>query len=529
MKNIINTILMASLSAAMTACIGNYEEINYDHYGPGSGDVLADDYALGSAMNNLAGCVISPDVNTAQFTDCLLGGTMGGYFADSQNTWTNTISNYNPTDDWTRVFLKSDKVIPVLYTNYNAVKAISEQTGNPVPLAIAKIIKVAAMHRITDTYGAIPYSKIGENGAITTPYDSQEQIYRKFFEELNEAITDLIANENEALVATADYIYSGNVKKWIKFANSLRLRLAMRVSNVDKTLATSEAQKALENSYGVIESSDENIQISGKGYQNPLAGVAGWGETYMGATIASVLNGYEDPRISIYYNPATLAEHTEEYLGVPQGVYAKDGDPNYYQSYSFINTQTITASTPAVLLTAAETWFLRAEASLRGINPKNESAKQCYETGVQTSFSQWGAGDASLYLTSKGKPTDYINYAAGPGKDMKALITITPNFDDAVNQEEQLEKIITQKWIACWPEGMEAWAEQRRTGYPKLFKVQTNNSNGTIDTDIMIRRLPFSQDDAKKDPEQYKNLCTALGGADNGGTRLWWDTGKNNF
>ena len=229
MKNIINTILMASLSAAMTACIGNYEEINYDHYGPGSGDVLADDYALGSAMNNLAGCVISPDVNTAQFTDCLLGGTMGGYFADSQNTWTNTISNYNPTDDWTRVFLKSDKVIPVLYTNYNAVKAISEQTGNPVPLAIAKIIKVAAMHRITDTYGAIPYSKIGENGAITTPYDSQEQIYRKFFEELNEAITDLIANENEALVATADYIYSGNVKKWIKFANSLKLRLAMRI------------------------------------------------------------------------------------------------------------------------------------------------------------------------------------------------------------------------------------------------------------------------------------------------------------
>lgn len=85
------------------------------------------------------------------------------------------------------------------------------------------------------------------------------------------------------------------------------------------------------------------------------------------------------------------------------------------------------------------------------------------------------------------------------------------------------------KWIACWPEGMEAWTEQRRTGYPKLFKVQTNNSNGTIDTDIMIRRLPFSQDDAKKDPEQYKNLCTALGGADNGGTRLWWDTGKTTF
>lgn len=393
------------------------------------------------------------------------------------------------------------------------------------------ILKVEAMHRITDTYGPIVYSKFRKNE--TNSVDTQEEAYKAFFDDLDKAVdaldTYLKEGGKEDGVKSINMCNCPTASRWIKFANSLRLRLAMRVSNVDKTLATSEAQKALENSYGVIESSDENIQISGKGYQNPLAGVAGWGETYMGATIASVLNGYEDPRISIYYNPATLAEHTEEYLGVPQGVYAKDGDPNYYQSYSFINTQTITASTPAVLLTAAETWFLRAEASLRGINPKNESAKQCYETGVQTSFSQWGAGDASLYLTSKGKPTDYINYAAGPGKDMKALITTTPNFDDAVNQEEQLEKIITQKWIACWPEGMEAWAEQRRTGYPKLFKVQTNNSNGTIDTDIMIRRLPFSQDDAKKDPEQYKNLCTALGGADNGGTRLWWDTGKNNF
>ncbi len=305
------------------------------------------------------------------------------------------------------------------------------------------ILKVEAMHRITDTYGPIVYSKFEKNE--TNSVDTQEEAYKAFFDDLDKAVdaldTYLKEGGKEDGVKSINMCNCPTASRWIKFANSLRLRLAMRVSNVNKTLATSEARKALENSYGVIESSDENIQISGKGYQNPLAGVAGWGETYMGATIASVLNGYKDPRISIYYNPA----------------------------------------------------------------------------------------NASLYLTSKGKPTDYINYAAGPGKDMKALITTTPNFDDAVNQEEQLEKIITQKWIACWPEGMEAWAEQRRTGYPKLFKVQTNNSNGTIDTDIMIRRLPFSQDDAKKDPEQYKNLCTALGGADNGGTRLWWDTGKNNF
>ena len=112
---------------------------------------------------------------------------------------------------------------------------------------------------------------------------------------------------------------------------------------------------------------------------------------------------------------------------------------------------------------------------------------------------------------------------------MKALITITPKWDESASPEVKLERIITQKWLACFPESYEAWSEQRRTGYPRLFKVQTNNSGGAIDTEIMIRRLPFSVDDAEKSPEQYGFLKSALGGADNGGTRLWWDTGKNNF
>lgn len=118
---------------------------------------------------------------------------------------------------------------------------------------------------------------------------------------------------------------------------------------------------------------------------------------------------------------------------------------------------------------------------------------------------------------------------ASGGKDMKTLISISPKWNASADNEGKLEQIITQKWLACWPESYEAWSEQRRTGYPKLFKVQTNNSAGKIDTDAMIRRLPFSTDDADKDPIQYKFLLQALGGADNGGTRLWWDTGKNNF
>ena len=154
MKHILSTIIISSLIAVTaSSCTGKFEEINSNPYQPG--DLSEDDYALGSAMNNLAGCVVSPDVNTAQFTDCLLGGPLGGYFADSQSTWKATISNYNPTDDWTRVFLKSDRVLPVLFSNLNVVEIVSQNTNNPLPLAIAQVIKVAAMHRVTDAYGPI--------------------------------------------------------------------------------------------------------------------------------------------------------------------------------------------------------------------------------------------------------------------------------------------------------------------------------------------------------------------------------------
>lgn len=258
MKKIINTMILSLLTWVFASCTANYININSNPYEPSPEELGWDDYALGAAMNNLAGCVVSPDVNTAQFTDCLLGGPLGGYFADSKTDWKNTISNYNPTDDWTNVFLSSDKVIPVLYTNFAAIKTVSEQTKNPIPLAIAKVVRVAAMHRVTDAYGPIPYSQIGADGAITTPYDSQEQVYDAFFDELDEAIATLTENQNGALVASADYVYGGNVKNWIKFANSLKLRLAIRIAYANLDKARMMAESAIKNEVGVITSNDEN-------------------------------------------------------------------------------------------------------------------------------------------------------------------------------------------------------------------------------------------------------------------------------
>jgi len=538
MKKIYKIALLSSLSTMFVACTANFEEINYDHFGPGTGDVLADDYALGSAMNNLAGCVVSPDVNTTQFTDCLLGGTTGGYFADSQNSWSNTISNYNPTDDWTRVFLKSDKVIPVLYTNYNSIKAISEQTGNPVPLAIAKIIKVAAMHRITDTYGAIPYSKIGEDGAITTPYDSQEEIYNRFFEELNAAIEDLAANENEALVASADYVYSGNLKNWIKFANSLKLRLAMRIVYANPDKAQKMAEEAASHPGGLISSNSENAAWNYFGSSsNPMYTAVKYntpahedgkvcpsgGDSHVAADIICYMNGYEDPRRAKYFTESEWPSEDNKYVGLRRGIVIPSLK-NIGHKYSGINIQ---PNSPLMWMNAAEVSFLCAEATgVFNFNMGGESAATFYNEGIRLSFEQWGAEGADKYIKNNSlRPNNYTDPNQGVNSYGGTLSNVTIQWEDDATPEIKQERIIIQKWIANWTIGHEAWSDHRRTGYPKFIPATSegNKSGGIVD-DGGARRMPYPRDEYVNNKANINDAVSKyLKGADNMGQHVWWD------
>ena len=155
-----------------------------------------------------------------------------------------------------------------------------------------------------------------------------------------------------------------------------------------------------------------------------------------------------------------------------------------------------------------------------------EDVRSCYETGVQISFNQWDVSGLSDYLASSNTPADYKD-AFDATLNAEATTNITPKWMNG-NFDTQLEQILTQKWIAIYPDGCEAWAEQRRTGYPKLIKVANNLSNGTIDTEKMIRRVPFPQDFISSQPALYSALLNALGGADNGGTQLWWDVNGGN-
>lgn len=162
------------------------------------------------------------------------------------------------------------------------------------------------------------------------------------------------------------------------------------------------------------------------------------------------------------------------------------------------------------------------------------TAKALYESGVKTAFgqsiggSQRPAGDATVYLnddTSKAAPYVDPMKSSNSITSGTQLSTVTIRWDDGAGFETNLERIITQKWLAVYPDGQEAWSEFRRTGYPRVFPIPAANnfSNGAISTDIQIRRSPFPQSEYQNNGQNVAVGVTLLGGADNGGTRLWWD------
>ena len=239
----------------------------------------------------------------------------------------------------------------------------------------------------------------------------------------------------------------------------------------------------------------------------------------MSAPMESIMNGYEDPRRTVFFATCQDESFKGQYRGIRQGTCFSHSN---YMGLSKLKT---TQSTDTVLMTAAEVWFLRAEAALR--NWTDEDAGICYEKGITSSLHQYGIMQTDSYLNSDKLPIDFVD-TFDAENNIKVYCKVSPKWIETADRDTKLEKIITQKWLAMFPEGCEAWAEQRRTGYPRLFPVRFNHSkDGCVDTEIMIRRLNFPGGLQTENPEQYRALVKALGGDDNAGTRLWWDTGTN--
>lgn len=436
--------------------------------------------------------------------------------------------NYFLVDSWNKDGFESMYIM--IMSPIVKLAKLGTREKAPDLWAIALITKVEAMHRVTDKFGPIPYREVGKS-TVATPYDSQESVYGQFFLELDTAVANLktfvAQHPGETPFRDFDLIFGGDYVRWIKFANTLRLRLAMHIVKADPELARIQGEKALHDEIGLMTSPADDARVSPTNGKSDLFMIThDWDDNRLNASVLSYLTGFNDPRLPVYASPATDSLFPGEYIGIRIGskIFSKDT----YKTYASLNTEkTFLAFTPQPAMCAAESWFLKAEASLRGWDGAGD-AKTNYETGIAVSMQQWGVSIGDYLQDDVSTQSDYVD-PKNPVNNSPAVSTVTIRWDDDLTNEQKLEKIITQKWLAMFPEGQEGWTEFRRTGYPKLFTVVNNKSGGQIDTEVQIRRLSYPQSEYNTNQRELSRAVESLGGPDNGGTRLWWDVEGENF
>ena len=411
------------------------------------------------------------------------------------------------------------------------VEEKTAEQGMELENALAKVWRVAIYHRWTDLFGPVPYSRFG-NGEKDVPYDSQESIYNNFFAVLDSAVTVLEQNAGASAFSSDDQIYDGNVDQWLTFANSLRLRLAMRVRYVDPELAQQEAEKAV--AAGVMTDPSESAMVATtQNSRHPLATITAWGEFRMGAAMESALEGYDDPRLENYYNPAEEGDSDGDgspYEGLRNGLPPSQRSTELNPSFSHMNTRWLPlgqggGNPPIQVMRAAEVYFLRAEGALQGWN-MGGTAEELYNDGIRTSLRARTAAseeEIEAYVTSSNTPVSPGDLSLGGDTyETPPLTDIPVAFETGGSQERKLEQIITQKWLAIYPDGWESWTEYRRTRYPDKYPI-IQSLDPEIPVDGVVHRLTFVPSEYDNNPQAVEEAVGMLDGPDSHTTRLWWD------
>lgn len=228
-KTIIRAVALIAVVSASTGCLDNFEDYNRNPNEATDDELERDNYLVGSKLTKLQNMVIPSEEHLYQFVEALEGGSYGGYVEATVDSWETKFSTFNPTTDWLKA-----PFVDVITETYPAYRGIINKTDDEVAVALANVLRVAIMNRLADAYGSIPYSKIVEDKKerLTVPYDTQQEAYTQMFKELDTALEALERNRDLSTEAFGEYdqVYNGNLKKWIKYANSLKLRMAMRLS-----------------------------------------------------------------------------------------------------------------------------------------------------------------------------------------------------------------------------------------------------------------------------------------------------------
>lgn len=519
-----------------TAC--DFQKVNTNEFELLPEEGLMDGISIGGPITAMQKCVFpvgtqadgTSVANRYQTAYNLAADCWSGYFGQNNNWGGPNNLNYFLKDGWVASsYTESYSTIVPLWQDLKG----KTETQFPEVFALAQILKISAWHKATDMFGPIPYKEAGK-GLITVPYDSQEEVYKSMFKELSDAIevlTKYADNGNSKLLPNADAVYAGDVHKWVVYANSLMLRLAMRVYYADAALSKQYALQAVNHSYGVMKSKEDEAKMergASLEFKNNLDVLINqYNECRMGSSMLAYLGGYQDPRLPKYFNTSTVSQAVTvgtygKYSGVPTGHDVSSND-----AFKDSSRPAITSTTPTYWMRASEVYFLLAEAALHGF-AVGGTAESLYEKGIEMSFEENGIASSEVadYMSSGLKPSAYSFHLTNPGVnvDVPAVTEATTAWSGT--DEEKLEKIMIQKWIALYPNGQEAWTEYRRTGYPKLHSAISNYSNGEVDSEVGIRRMRFPTNKSTS-AEDIANLESARkllrGGLDKAGTRLWWD------
>lgn len=358
-----------------------------------------------------------------------------------------------------------------------------------------------------------------------------------------------------------------DMEPWIRFANSLKLRMAIHMSGIEPETAKTWAEEAVRD--GVITDVDNEVAIypAFSGKDHPLVEITGWSDAVMGASFLNLLENLDHPYMKYLFTknsvglakspqavegsscPATTPANSV-YVGMRDGVAPGEGQAaanNPYCGYSMLDKAYLAQTqAPLFLMKCSEVYFLLAEGALRGWN-MGGTPKQFYEQGIRYASLESRSFTGNKYNQLV---DEYLNVEAPKGiayvdpqgltPDMPSVTKIGVKWNEGDSPEVKLEKIITQKYIASFPYSYESWVDLRRVGYPKLFPILgVADSDGTIgagDSKVqtkenIMRRIPWASDDpqTKADIEETGLPALGNGATDTQGQHLWWDNGASNF
>ncbi|MGY0040057.1 SusD/RagB family nutrient-binding outer membrane lipoprotein [Pedobacter sp. NJ-S-72] len=372
--------------------------------------------------------------------------------------------------------------------NLNQLIKLADGQGNTNYKGVALVLRSWIFALETDAYGDVPYSQAGDISQYLTPkYDAQRDVYLGILNDLKTAQANLDPAGKPIL---GDVIYANSIASWKKFANSLRLRIALRIADREPELAK-QVITAIQTEGGTyISSNAENAQLNYKASpnQNPISNLFDTRDDYrISKTVVDQLTALSDPRLPVY---ASKAVKTQLYTGVPNGLLPGDASALGLTSTSKPGAYFIAPTAPAVIISYAEILFDRAEAAARGFT--NEDASTLYNQAVEASLLQYGISTA-----------DIATYQARPDVQY-----------DASNYKKSIGN---QKWIALFGQGLEAFAEWRRLDYPILTPAIAGSLNGKIPV-----RFIYPGTEQSLNPDGYK-AAVAHQGADALTTKLWFD------